>query len=117
MLSTKVFGHPKSRHKILKNVIPVQRLTFYGETLEQAAMATLVSEAIQGRGPLAKSLKAEAKDLAEKFVKGNPEYKFSRFGRKRTGEVEAAEAAKATKKAASKSPAKKTRAKKELVTA
>lgn len=82
MLKTKSFGHPKARHKIQKNLIPIQGLSFFGDTIEEAAMVSLFVDGIVGKGPLAKTLKAEAKALVEKFAKANPEFKFSRFGRK-----------------------------------
>lgn len=106
MLKTKPFGHHKARKNITKNLIPVQGVMVFGDTLEESASAYLISEAVQGRGPIAKLLKAESKTLAEKFTKANPEFKFSRFGRNRKPKVEAPKAPKA-----------KSKKKKELVTA
>jgi hypothetical protein len=110
MLKTKTFGHHKARKNIVKNLIPVQGVMFFGDTLEESAAATLIAEAVQGRGPISKLLKAESKTLADKFAKANPDFKFSRFGRNRKPKVEAP--APSTK--ASKAKSKK---KKELATA
>lgn len=108
MLKTKPFGHHKARKNITKNIIPVQGVMVFGDTLEEAASAYLISEAVQGRGPISKLLKAESKTLADKFTKANPEFKFSRFGRNRKPKVEAP---------APKAPKAKSKKKKELVTA
>lgn len=108
MLKTKPFGHHKARKNITKNLIPVQGVMVFGDTLEEAASAYLISEAVQGRGPISKLLKAESKTLADKFTKANPEFKFSRFGRNRKPKAEAP---------APKAPKAKSKKKKELVTA
>jgi hypothetical protein len=109
MLKTKTFGHHKARKNIVKNLIPVQGVMFFGDTLEESAAATLIAEAVQGRGPIAKLLKAESKTLADKFAKSNPNFKFSRFGRNRKPKVEEATPAPKAKKT--------TKKKKELATA
>lgn len=110
---TRPFGHPKTRKFVKGNIIPFQYLLVKGDTLEESASLSLVAEALEGRGPLAKTLKAEAKALVAKFEKANPEFKFSPFKRDRSKDGEKAakaskpvkEPAKASKKATK--PAKK----------
>lgn len=99
-VSTRPFGHPKARKFLKGNTIPFQSLVVKGDTLEESASLSLVAEALEGRGPLAKTLKAEAKTLVAKFEKANPEFKFSPFKRDRSKDGEkAAKASKPVKKA------------------
>lgn len=108
MISTRPFGHPKARKFINGNHLPIQAVTLQGDTLQEAAMATIIAQAWEGKGPLAKALKAEATTLSDKFTKSNPEFKFSKFGRDRSknSEKPAAKAkakpAKSTKKTSKK---------------
>lgn len=99
-VSTRPFGHPKTRKFLKGNTIPFQYLLVKGDTLEESASLSLVAEALEGRGPLAKTLKTEAKTLITKFEKANPEFKFSPFKRDRSKDGEkAAKASKPVKKA------------------
>jgi hypothetical protein len=82
-VQTHPFGHPKARKFIKGDHIPHQKIVIKGDTLEQAAMVCLISEAFQGRGTLSKPLKEAAKALVEKFEKSNPDFKFSKFSRDR----------------------------------
>jgi hypothetical protein len=110
-VQTRPFGHPKARKFIKGSTIPFQSLVVKGDTLEESASLSLVAEALEGRGPLAKTLKAEAKNLVAKFEKANPDFKFSPFKRDRNGVAKKVEEApKAPKKAAkeSKKPSKAT---------
>jgi hypothetical protein len=112
MITTRPFGHPKARKFLNGNHIPVQAVKLQGDTLQESAMATLIALAWEGKGPLAKALKTEATALVEKFIKSNPEFKFSKFGRDRskssedTKQAKPAKQAKATSKKTAK-PAKK----------
>lgn len=110
-MQTRPFGHPKARKFLKGNTIPFQSLLVKGDTLEESAALSLVAEALEGRGVLAKTLKTEAKNLVAKFEKANPEFKFTPFKRDRSGDgKKVEEAPKASKKAAkeSKKPSKAT---------
>ncbi len=85
---TKPFGHPKARKFLKGTHIPIQAVKLQGDTLLESAMVVLIAQAWEGKGPLAKTLKTEASDLVDKFNKSNPDYKFSKFGRDRTKNVE-----------------------------
>lgn len=119
-VSTRPFGHPKARKFLKGNTIPFQSLVVKGDTLEESASLSLVAEALEGRGPLAKTLKAEAKTLVAKFEKANPEFKFSPFKRDRSkdGEKAVKDSKPAKKSAKASKPAKKaTKAKIKVVDA
>lgn len=106
-ISTKPFGHPKARKFINGNDIPVQQVVLKGDTLVESAMVTLIAQAWEGKGPLAKALKAEASSLSDKFTKKNQDFKFSRFGRDRSGSKKAEPKASTKKSSKSSKPAKK----------
>lgn len=122
MISTRPFGHPKARKFITGNHIPVQAIKLQGDTLQESAMATLIAQAWEGKGPLAKALKTESQALVDKFTKSNPEFKFSKFGRDRS-KAESKPAPKVktkptkSSKKATKPSKKKTESAQELVTA
>lgn len=101
--STRPFGHPKARKFLKGNLIPYQMLLVKGHTLQESAELSLVAQALEGKGPLAKSLKSEAKDLVAKFEKSNPEFKFSAFKRDRS--KDGSQQAKSEKKASKAKPA------------
>jgi len=103
---TRPFGHPKARKFLKGTTIKFQSLVVKGDTLQESAELSLVAEALEGRGPLSKTLKTEAKDLVAKFEKANPEFKFSAFKRNRNKESKQVE--EATKPA--KKPAKTVKA-------
>jgi hypothetical protein len=104
-MKTKTFGHPKARKFIVKNMIPYQGIQFFGNTLEEAALATLMAEIVENKGgSTGKALRAEAKALAEKFAKANPDFKFSRFGRTVGSKNQPKEVAPETKASKAKSP-------------
>lgn len=88
-VKTHPFGHPKARKFIKGEHIPHQKAVLKGDTLEQAAMVSVIADAFQGRGPLSKPLKDAAKSLVEKFEKSNPDFKFSKFSRDRSKSSEA----------------------------
>lgn len=116
MISTRPFGHPKARKFITGTHIPVQAVKLQGDTLEESAMASLIASAWEGKGPLAKALKTEAKTLVEKFTKSNPEFKFSKFGRDRS-KSESKPESKATSKPVKSSKKKTTKSSKKKVEA
>lgn len=109
-VSTRPFGHPKARKFLKGSTIKFQYLLVKGDTLQESAELSLVAEALEGRGPLAKALKAEAKDLIGKFEKSNPDFKFSPFKRDRSKDGKKAPVAPKTKKA-SKAKAKPSKSK------
>jgi hypothetical protein len=90
---TRPFGHPKARKFLKGTTIKFQSLVVKGDTLQESAELSLVAEALEGRGPLSKTLKTEAKDLVAKFEKANPEFKFSAFKRNRNKESKQVEEA------------------------
>lgn len=82
-IKTLQLGHPKARHNIVnKSIISVQGMKFYAHTLEDAAKVQLFLQALEGKGPISKLLKDEAKKLTEKFSKANPDFEFAVIGRK-----------------------------------
>jgi len=121
---TRPFGHPKARKFLKGNVIPFQMVKFQGDTVEESAMASVLAQAWEGKGPLAKLLKSEAKAMVEKFEKTNSDFKFSKFGRNRQSakdsNVEAPKSKSAKKSSKDTKPSKKSTKKspaKELATA
>lgn len=109
--TTRPFGHPKARKFIKGNFIPFQMLTVKGHTLQESAELSLVAQALDGKGPLAKSLKDGAKDLVAKFEKSNPEFKFSAFKRDRNKDDSKTKEAKPASKVKPAAPKSKPKAK------
>lgn len=82
-IKSRKFGHHFAQDKIVKkDIIKTQNCTFTAESLLEAAQVSLLMDAVSGTGPLSSVLKSEAKKLAEKFAKANPQFEFSVFGRR-----------------------------------
>lgn len=81
-LVKKDLGQYKTRGEIKDlKVIQFQGLVASAHSLLEAAMISLVSEALDGNGPLGATLKKTAKDVVAKFTKQNPDYEFTVLGR------------------------------------
>jgi hypothetical protein len=81
-LVKKDLGQYKTRGEVKDlKVIQFQGLVASAHSLLEAAMISLVSEALDGNGPLGATLKKTAKDVVAKFTKQNPDYEFTVLGR------------------------------------
>lgn len=82
-LVKKDLGQYKTRGEIKDvKVIQFQGVVATAHSLLEAAMISLVCEALDGNGPMASTLKKTAKEVVEKFNKQNPDYEFTVLGRK-----------------------------------
>lgn len=81
-IAKRLLGTVKTREKLIKDsLIQFQGLNCQAHSIEESAMVTIVTDALEGKGPLGPELKKAAKALAEKFNKTNPDFQFGVVGR------------------------------------
>lgn len=81
-IAKRLLGTVKTREKLIKDsLIQFQGLNCQAHSIEESAMVTIVTDALEGKGPLGPELKKAAKVLAEKFNKTNPDFQFGVVGR------------------------------------